>query len=253
MTDDKKENSPSPKNKIDLLQYSGVRYILKEQQEKPEEKNNEPQASVSAPKQLEQVESQATESGRIALPWKNMAELREAALKCEKCALASTRNNVVFGEVNENADLMFIGEGPGHHEDIQGKPFVGRAGKLLDKMIVAMGYTREQVYIANIVKCRPPGNRNPLPDEVASCVGYLKAQIVFIQPKIIVLLGSVAVRSLLNIETPISKVRGTFLDYLGIPIVPVFHPAYLIRNPAKKKETWEDLQKVMAFLDKETG
>ncbi|MBN2134234.1 MAG: uracil-DNA glycosylase [Acidobacteria bacterium] len=175
-------------------------------------------------------------------------ELREITIKCRKCGLAEGRTNVVFGEGDPNADLLFIGEGPGMHEDLQGRPFVGRAGQLLDKMIIAMGFKREQVYIANIVKCRPPGNRDPLPDEVAMCVPYLKAQINFIKPKIIVLLGAVAVRALLDSKEGITKIRGRIMDYYGVPIMPVYHPAYLLRNPAKKKEAWEDLQKVMAFL-----
>ena len=143
---------------------------------------------------------------------------------------------------------MFIGEGPGYEEDKQGRPFVGRAGQLLTKMIEAMGLKREDVYIANIVKCRPPGNRNPFREEVASCISYLKKQIEIVSPEVIVCLGSVAATYLLNIDKQISKIRGEFLKYNGISVMPTFHPAYLLRNPGKKKEAWEDLKKVVNIL-----
>jgi len=183
--------------------------------------------------------------------YKSFQDLQGAVQRCTKCPLANGRTNVVFGEGNENADLMFIGEGPGNHEDLQGRPFVGRAGKLLDKMIAAMGFSRKEVYIGNIIKCRAPENRDPLPDEVAACLPYLKAQIAFIKPKVMVLLGAVALRALVQKNVGISKIRGQFLDYHGVPLMPTFHPAYLLRYPAKKKETWEDLQKIMAYLKKE--
>lgn len=184
-----------------------------------------------------------------AAGYKGLSDLREAAMKCTKCVLANGRTNVVFGEGDPNARLMFIGEGPGEQEDIKGRPFVGRAGQLLDKMIAAMGYKREEVYIANIVKCRPPQNRAPLPDEAISCLPYLRAQISFIKPKIIVPLGAVAVKFLLQTNAGISQVRGKFLDYHGYKVLPTFHPAFLLRSPGKKKEAWEDLKKVMAFLE----
>lgn len=184
-----------------------------------------------------------------AAGYTGLNDLREAAMKCTKCVLANGRTNVVFGEGDPNARLMFIGEGPGEQEDIKGRPFVGRAGQLLDKMIAAMGYKREEVYIANIVKCRPPQNRAPLPDEAISCLPYLRAQISFIKPKIIVPLGAVAVKFLLQTNAGISQVRGKFLDYHGYKVLPTFHPAFLLRSPGKKKEAWEDLKKVMAFLE----
>jgi uracil-DNA glycosylase family 4 len=174
--------------------------------------------------------------------------LKEVTMKCTRCVLANGRAHVVFGEGAPNARIMFIGEGPGEQEDIKGRPFVGRAGQLLDKMIVAMGFKREEVYIANIVKCRPPKNRAPLPDEEAACLPYLRAQISFIKPKIIVLLGAVAMKALLQTNAGISQVRGKFLDYHGYTTMPTFHPAFLLRSPAKKKEAWEDLKKVIAFL-----
>jgi uracil-DNA glycosylase family 4 len=183
-----------------------------------------------------------------AAQYGSLDALKEVAMKCTQCVLATGRTHVVFGEGAADARLMFIGEGPGEQEDIKGRPFVGRAGQLLDKMIVAMGFKREEVYIANIVKCRPPQNRAPLPDEAVSCLPYLRAQISFIKPKIIVLLGAVAVKFLLQTNAGISQVRGKFLDYYGYTVMPTFHPAFLLRSPAKKKEAWEDLKKVIAFL-----
>lgn len=175
-------------------------------------------------------------------------ELKEEVFKCRKCPLCVSRQNPVFGEGDSNGRLMFIGEGPGYEEDKQGRPFVGRAGQLLTKMIEAMGLKREDVYIANIVKCRPPGNRNPFREEVASCISYLKTQIEVVSPEVIVCLGSVAATYLLNIDKQISKIRGEFLKYNGISVMPTFHPAYLLRNPGKKKEAWEDLKKVINIL-----
>jgi uracil-DNA glycosylase family 4 len=183
-----------------------------------------------------------------AAGYADFAALKETALKCTSCVLANGRTHVVFGEGAPDAKLMFIGEGPGEQEDLKARPFVGRAGQLLDKMIAAMGYKREEVYIANIVKCRPPQNRAPLPEEAISCLPYLRAQISFIKPKIIVLLGAVAVKFLLQTNAGISQVRGKFLDYHGYTVMPTFHPAFLLRSPGKKKEAWEDLKKVMTLL-----
>jgi len=175
--------------------------------------------------------------------------LVEKVAACKKCQLFKSRQNVVFGEGNIRAELMFIGEGPGAEEDKQGRPFVGRAGQLLTKMIEAMGLKRKDVYIANIVKCRPPDNRNPFKEEAQSCIDYLMEQIKTVNPKVIICLGSVAATYLLSIEKQISKLRGEFVDFNGIRVMPTFHPAYLLRNPSKKKETWEDLKKVIEFLN----
>lgn len=169
---------------------------------------------------------------------------------CRRCALAATRHNTVFGEGNPHAKLMFIGEGPGYDEDMQGRPFVGRAGKLLDRMIAAMQFTREEVYIANVVKCRPPQNRTPYPDEAASCIGYLKRQIELIRPEVIVLLGATAVGFLLEKQGGITKLRGKWLGYNGIPVMPTFHPAYLLRQESAKRDAWNDLQQVMKVFGK---
>ena len=181
-----------------------------------------------------------------AMDWN---QLREAVSRCHGCRLCETRTNVVFADGSEHAELMFIGEGPGADEDAQGVPFVGKAGQLLTKMIAAMQFKREEVYIANIVKCRPPGNRNPTDDEMASCLPYLLRQIELVRPKVIVLLGSVALKGLLN-RSGIMRMRGHWLDYRGIMVMPTFHPAYLLRYEAGKKDAWSDLQQVMKVFGK---
>ncbi|MBM3860356.1 MAG: uracil-DNA glycosylase [Verrucomicrobia bacterium] len=180
------------------------------------------------------------------------AALEAETKKCRKCAeLARTRRNVVFGVGNPQAELMFIGEAPGADEDAQGEPFVGRAGQLLTKIIEAMGMKREEVYIANVLKCRPPENRTPLPDETANCLPYLQRQIEMIRPKVIVALGATALRALLDIQIGITKMRGNWYAYHDIPIMPTFHPAYLLRNPPAKKEVWQDMKTVLAKLGRE--
>ncbi len=174
--------------------------------------------------------------------------LRENIGDCQRCKLSGGRNTIVFGEGSPDAPLMFIGEGPGRDEDLQGRPFIGDAGKLLTKMIVKLGMKREDVYIANIVKCRPSYNRNPEEDEINSCSPFLLQQIEIIRPSVIVCLGKIATETLLGVKTPISKLRGNFLDFNGIPVMPTFHPAYLLRNPKAKWLTWDDMQKVMKRL-----
>lgn len=179
-----------------------------------------------------------------------LEELREIVLQCQKCPLAPTRHTVVFGEGNPHARLMFVGEGPGEQEDLQGRPFVGPAGQLLDRMILAMQFTREEVYIANVVKCRPPHNRNPEPEEADACRGYLARQIELIQPEVIVVLGAVAARFLLQRREGITRLRGHWLGYNGIPVMPTFHPSYLLRDPSGKRLAWSDLQQVMKVFGK---
>ncbi len=176
--------------------------------------------------------------------------VREELGECVRCKLAPGRTKLVFGVGNPEAELMFVGEGPGADEDAQGEPFVGRAGQLLTKMIEAMGYRRSDVYIANVVKCRPPGNRNPEPDEMDACEPFLKAQIRAVQPKAIVALGKIAAQTLLRDTTPISRLRGRWATYEGTRLMPTFHPAYLLRSPEEKKKAWEDLQLVMKDLGK---
>jgi DNA polymerase len=182
---------------------------------------------------------------REAESWEALeAELAD----CKRCALCKTRQKVVFGTGNRNAELMFIGEGPGAEEDKTGLPFVGRAGQLLTKMIEAMHYKREDVFIANVVKCRPPENRDPFQNEVDACIGFLHRQIRLVKPKVIVALGTVSVIHLLKLDSKISKLRGFFKEYEGIKVMPTYHPAYLLRNETKKRDVWEDLKKVMAVL-----
>ena len=189
-----------------------------------------------------------------ALKAKSLEELRAAIGDCRLCKLCSGRTNLVFGVGNPKAELMFVGEGPGRDEDLQGEPFVGRAGQLLTDIITkGMGMKREDVYIANVVKCRPPENRNPEPDEVAACEPFLKKQIDVVQPRVIVGLGKFAVQTLLQSKIPITKLRGKWHSYHGIKLMPTFHPAYLLRNPADKKLVWEDIKKVIQELRGETA
>ena len=169
---------------------------------------------------------------------------------CTRCKLAGGRTTLVFGVGDPHAELVFVGEGPGQDEDEQGEPFVGRAGQLLTRMIEAMGYRRDQVYIANVVKCRPPGNRNPEPDEIEACEPFLRAQIAAVGPKVIVALGKFAAQTLLRESTPISRLRGRWTAYQGVKLMPTFHPAYLLRSPDEKKKAWDDLQLVMRELGK---
>lgn len=168
---------------------------------------------------------------------------------CIRCKLHEQgRTQVVFGVGDPRARLMFVGEGPGHDEDVQGEPFVGRAGQLLTKMIEAIGLKRSEVYIANVVKCRPPGNRNPEPDEIATCEPFLFEQIAIVQPKVVVALGKFAAQTLLRSPAPISRLRGQLYEFRGATLIPTFHPAFLLRSPDYKREAWEDLKKVRALL-----
>jgi DNA polymerase len=174
------------------------------------------------------------------------ADIGPSCTRCKLCTLG--RSQIVFGVGNPKAPLMFVGEAPGEDEDRKGEPFVGRAGQLLTKIIEAIGLTREQVYIANVIKCRPPGNRNPETDEVAACEPFLFRQIDVIQPKVIVPLGKFAAQSLLRSMDPITRLRGRQFDYRGAILIPTFHPAYLLRNPSAKREVWEDMKKVRSIL-----
>ena len=187
------------------------------------------------------------------MPSKKQSELDtvcQEVADCTACAeLAGTRTNTVFGVGNPNARLVFYGEAPGAEEDKQGEPFVGRAGKLLNKIIEAMGLTRDEIYILNTIKCRPPGNRNPTPDEQQNCAGFLKRQLEIIQPEYIVCLGAIATHSFLECKTPIGQMRGQFFDKNGIKVLCTFHPAYLLRDPRRKRDVWDDIQ----FLMKDMG
>jgi uracil-DNA glycosylase family 4 len=184
----------------------------------------------------------------------SLEELRAEIGDCRRCKLCAGRTHIVFGVGNPRARVMFVGEGPGRDEDLQGEPFVGRAGQLLNDIITkGMGLKREDVYIANVVKCRPPENRNPEPDEVAACEPFLKKQIDLVRPKVIVGLGKFAVQTLMQSKVPITKLRGTWHHYHGIKLMPTFHPAYLLRNPADKKLVWEDIKKVIKELRSENS
>jgi DNA polymerase len=178
----------------------------------------------------------------------SLEELSLIAAPCTRCRLAGTRTQVVFGVGNPNADLMFIGEAPGRDEDLKGEPFVGRAGQLLTDIIKAMKLRRDDVYIANVIKCRPPENRNPEPDELDACRPYIRRQVELIRPQVIVTLGKFGLQSLLEKAFAISTVRGKWLEYDGIKVMPTYHPAYLLRTPAAKKDVWNDMKKVMAEL-----
>ena len=181
-----------------------------------------------------------------------LAPIQARVAVCVKCPhLAASRTQTVFGVGNPDAELMFVGEAPGADEDIQGFPFVGRAGQLLTKIIEAIQLKREDVYIANVIKCRPPGNRNPEPDEVSTCEPFLFRQIDVIQPKVIVALGKFGAQTLLRTLDPISKLRGRVFAFRGAKLVPTFHPAYLLRNPSSKREVWEDMKLVRSLLQSE--
>jgi DNA polymerase len=186
----------------------------------------------------------------IALtPIEALAAVRTDIGDCTRCKLHTLgRTQIVFGVGNPEADLMFVGEAPGRDEDLQGFPFVGRAGQLLTKIIEAISLKREDVYIANVIKCRPPDNRNPEPDEVASCEPFLFRQIDVIKPKVIVALGKFGAQTLLRTLDPISRLRGRVFDYRGAKLIPTFHPAYLLRNPSSKREVWEDMKLVRSLL-----
>lgn len=202
-----------------------------------------PSTAVAAP--LEIFDDEAPAIAPRTLPM-----IREELGECTRCKLSATRTKIVFGTGPALAPIMFIGEGPGADEDRTGEPFVGKAGQLLDKMIEAMGWDRGEVYIANVVKCRPPGNRNPQVDEIAACQPFLDAQIAAVRPRIIVTLGKPAANLVLRNDAPISSLRGRFHEHRGVRVMPTFHPAYLLREPDRKRDTWNDLKQVIAELER---
>jgi len=178
----------------------------------------------------------------------DLKTVREELGDCRRCRLWETRKKIVFGKGNERARLVFVGEAPGYEEDIQGIPFIGKAGQLLTRIIAAIGMKRDEVYLTNVVKCHPPRNRVPAHDEVACCYPFLARQLRIIRPQVICALGSAAARTLLNTEAGITTLRGTFRDWEGIPVMPTFHPAFLLRSPDRKRETWEDMQALQRHL-----
>ncbi len=181
---------------------------------------------------------------------RSLKDVRAALGDCRRCRLAETRRRIVFGSGNPDARLVFVGEAPGYEEDRRGEPFVGPAGQLLTRIIGAIEMTREDVYILNVLKCRPPKNRNPLPEEVAACAPFMAQQIQLIKPDFICALGRFAAQTLLETERPISRLRGRFHDYKGIQLMPTFHPSYLLHHPEKKRDVWQDMQKLMAAMRK---
>lgn len=177
-----------------------------------------------------------------------LEELQGRLDGCTRCALSQGRTNIVFGVGNPQADLVLVGEAPGREEDIKGFPFVGEAGRLLDKILFAMQLSRRDVYICNVIKCRPPSNRDPQPEEIAACEQFLKLQLAAIKPQLIIALGRFAAQTLLQTKAPIGKLRGHWQEYQGIPLMPTYHPAYLLRNPGGKRDVWEDMKQVLARL-----
>ncbi len=192
---------------------------------------------------LENIPEKVTQSEILTLE-----EVRKELGDCKRCKLHRTRRTIVFGEGNKKATLMLVGEGPGYDEDVQGRPFVGKAGQLLTKILQSINLPREEVYIANIIKCRPPQNRNPEPDEIQSCHPFLMKQIGVIQPKVICALGTFSAQTLLQTDTKITALRGKLFDLEGIKVIPTYHPAFLLRNPDKKREVWEDMKKIAELL-----
>ena len=195
-----------------------------------------------SPQSLEKIENWGQQPDGFA---ETLEDIRADLGDCRRCRLARGRNNIVFGAVLPAAKLVFVGEGPGFEEDQQGRPFVGAAGQLLTRIISAIKLDRAQVYICNIIKCRPPGNRNPESDEIKSCFPFLERQLAAIQPDFIVALGAFAAQTLLDTNTPISRLRKRFHEYNGIKVLPTYHPAYLLRNPDKKRDVWEDMKMLM--------
>jgi uracil-DNA glycosylase family 4 len=199
---------------------------------------------------LPAVVSDGREPIKSAVPgFETLGQLRDEIGDCRRCQLSKGRTHIVFGVGNPDADLVFVGEAPGRDEDIQGEPFVGKAGQMLTKIISAMGLTRDDVYICNVVKCRPPDNRDPLPSEIEMCEPFLQEQLRIIKPRVICALGSFASQTLLQSEVRISRLRGQFRDYNGVPLMPTYHPSFLLRNPHAKREVWNDIKMMMEFLE----
>ncbi len=235
----------SIKEKLLFLKEIGVEYI--ERKEDIEEKKVV-KREVFERKGAEKLNNEPMPLSKTQL----LEKVKKSVFSCKKCPLYETKRNYVFGEGNIDAEIMFVGEAPGEDEDIQGRPFVGRAGQLLTKMIKAMGYERREVYIANILKCRPPGNKTPDKKLRMTCFPHLQKQIAIIKPKVIVALGKVSAHTLLDTDTPITRLRGNWGEYQGIPVMSTYHPAYILRNYTERvrREAWEDLKKVLKYLEK---
>jgi uracil-DNA glycosylase len=231
-------NSNELADQLAFFRDIGIDSLLVQQVRIPD-----PQVQIKAP----QVQL-APKEGSIIEDMNTLDTVRAEIGDCQRCKLAPKRTNIVFGSGNPEADLVFVGEAPGSDEDQQGLPFVGRAGQLLTKIIESIDLKREDVYICNVLKCRPPDNRNPEPDEVAACNPFLKKQLATIQPKVVCCLGTFAAQTVLQMAAPISKLRGKFFDMDGMRVIATFHPAYLLRSPDKKREVWEDMKQIRAEL-----
>ncbi len=247
MSDDVRDLALELRRHLAWQESDGTRVLLKEPAAPralpsvPPERSRGSTAVAPAPK---------VEAPSSIVPGETLDEVRRELGECTRCKLCNGRTQIVFGSGNPKAELVFVGEGPGEEEDKQGIPFVGAAGQLLTKMIEAMKFSRDTVYICNVVKCRPPGNRNPAPEEISSCEPFLRAQLRVIKPKVIVALGKFAAQTLLREDTAITRLRGQWRKYEGIDLMPTFHPAYLLRSPDEKKKAWMDLQEVMKRLGK---
>lgn len=216
----------------------------------PETKLHQPAPRSAQPTKATTFQLQPVDSFSSEIKKAELEALKEEIGDCQRCKLSKGRTKIVFGEGNPEAPLMFVGEAPGIEEDIQGRPFVGDAGDLLTNLIVKMGFKREDLYIGNIVKCKPPFNRDPEEDEIAACLPFIEKQVGIISPDVIFSLGRITSHTLTGSEVPITKLRGRFCEYKGIPVMPTFHPAYLLRNPKDKFLVWEDAQKVIEELKK---
>jgi uracil-DNA glycosylase len=228
---------------LEDLQDTGVDWL-----DLPQARTSHPLTTVSLPDEALHVTT-ATQVSAPEIPaTETLAAIRTDLGDCRRCPLCQGRINIVFGVGSPDAAILFVGEAPGEAEDIQGEPFVGEAGQLLTKIIAAMGFTREQVYIGNVLKCRPPGNRNPHHGEIEACTPFLLRQVRSIRPQAIIALGTFAAQTLLQSKEPISRLRGKFHDYHGIPLMPTFHPAFLLRSPERKRDVWNDIRQVMKKL-----
>jgi DNA polymerase len=231
---------------LEWRQQAGIMLVAREGGMEPGEAVGSPAVEANF---LAGVEGSLFSDDAAVFAAQSLEDLKSAIADCRRCKLWPGRTHLVFGVGNAKAAVMFVGEGPGRDEDLQGEPFVGRAGQLLTDIITkGMGLRREDVYIANVIKCRPPENRNPEPDEIESCEPFLRRQIDLVKPKIIVALGKFAVQTLLRTKVPIMRLRGSWHDYHGIKLMPTLHPAYLLRNPGDKKLVWEDVKKVLKEL-----
>ncbi|ACM21866.1 uracil-DNA glycosylase [Geotalea daltonii FRC-32] len=234
---------------LEDLQESGIDGLAYGESAPAVDHGNDYHSATSPPASVEPAPAEGSPPDPVSAEKETLDKVRLDLGNCTRCGLSGTRTNLVFGIGNPAARLVFVGEAPGRDEDLQGEPFVGEAGQLLTKIIGAMQFKRSDVYICNILKCRPPGNRNPQQEEIEQCQPFLLRQLHAVNPEAIVCLGTFAAQTLLQTKEPISKLRGRFHDYHGIPLMPTFHPAFLLRNPAMKREVWEDMQKVMRLLD----